>query len=463
MNNRSIKQICRTAIALSLLLLVPFAAGAYDIPGITGTSPNPVFDLTTGTGTVVTGEGNTVLMWLFGVAGGAVQYTGPTLIVNQNDNVTINLTNNLPVPVSIVIPGINVTATAVAPGTALPGILTKEVPADNGATTVAYTFTASQPGTYLYHSGTNPPLQVEMGLLGALIVRPTGFGAPPNRTAYGDAASAYDHENLFLLTDIDIRVHDAVKNGNLTNIDFADYHDVYWFINGRTLPDTLSATNAPWLPNQPYNAVAALNPGQTILYRMLGAGRDPHPFHTHGNHHLNIARHGQFMGAPGATLAWNAFTTAVYPGDSFDALMTWTGQGIGWDVMGHADDVDNAPLGFSTGGAPGPEDFDNNGNGVYDLCINQTAEVFEDPADHCLPLPVILPSLQDLTFGMFYGGSPFLGAFGALPPGEGGFNANAGYFFMQHSHSEKELTNFDIFPGGMATFLIVEPPSAPVQ
>jgi hypothetical protein len=34
---------------------------------------------------------------------------------------------------------------------------------------------------------------------------------------------------------------------------------------------------------------------------------------------------------------------------------------------------------------------------------------------------------------------------------------------MQHSHSEKELTNFDIFPGGMATFLIVEPPSAPVQ
>jgi hypothetical protein len=412
----------------------------------------------------VTGEGNTLHMWLFGVAGGTVQYTGPTLIVNQGDSVTINLTNNLPVPVSIVIPGISVTAAAVAPGTALPGILTKEVPADNGATTVAYTFTASQPGTYLYHSGTNPPLQVEMGLLGALIVRPTGFDPVTNRIAYNDPASAYNHENLFLLSDIDARVHNQVEKGNLNNIDFADYHDVYWFINGRNLPDTLSATNAPWLPYQPYNAIAALNPGQRILYRVLGAGRDPHPFHTHGNHHLNIARHAQFMGA-GATLAWNAFTTAVYPGDSFDSIMTWTGENVGWDIYGHANDIDNPPLGFSTGGAPGPEDFDNNNNGVYDQCndVNNGPQPGEDPDDHCVPLPVIMPSLQDLVFGMFYSGSPFLGAFGALPPGEGGFNANAGFFFMQHSHSEKELTNFDIFPGGMATFLIVEPPSAPVQ
>jgi hypothetical protein len=277
MNNRSLRKIFQTAIALTLLLLVPLAAGAYDIPGITGT----VFNLTTGTGTIVTGEGNTVLMWLFGVAGGTLQYTGPTLIVNQNDNVTINLTNNLPVPVSIVIPGINVTATAVSPGTALPGILTKEVPADNGATTVAYTFTASQPGTYLYHSGTNPPLQVEMGLLGAVIVRPAGFNAGTNRIAYNDAASTYNHENLLLLTDIDVSVHDAVKNGNLTNIDFADFHSVYWFINGRNLPDTLSANDAPWLPNQPYNAIPRLNPGRrsSTASRRRQAGTS---FHAHG-------------------------------------------------------------------------------------------------------------------------------------------------------------------------------------
>jgi hypothetical protein len=72
---------------------------------------------------------------------------------------------------------------------------------------------------------------------------------------------------------------------------------------------------------------------------------------------------------------------------------------------------------------------------------------------------VILPSRQDLTYGQFFSGSPFLGALGSLPPGQGGFNPWAGFFFMQHSHSEKELTNNNIFPGGMATFLVVIAPS----
>ena len=52
--------------------------------------------------------------------------------------------------------------------------------------TVTYTFTASQPGTYLYESGTNPHKQVHMGLYGALVVRPTGTGFGPN-FAYNDA------------------------------------------------------------------------------------------------------------------------------------------------------------------------------------------------------------------------------------------------------------------------------------
>jgi hypothetical protein len=29
---------------------------------------------------------------------------------------------------------------------------------------------------------------------------------------------------------------------------------------------------------------------------------------------------------------------------------------------------------------------------------------------------------------------------------------------MWHSHTERELTNFDIFPGGMMTMLFVVPP-----
>jgi hypothetical protein len=75
---------------------------------------------------------------------------------------------------------------------------------------------------------------------------------------------------------------------------------------------------------------------------------------------------------------------------------------------------------------------------------------------------VTLPNIQDVTVGMTYSGSPYLGATGFLPPGEGGYNPYAGYFYMWHSHTEKELTNNDIFPGGMMTMFVVVPPSYPL-
>ena len=34
---------------------------------------------------------------------------------------------------------------------------------------------------------------------------------------------------------------------------------------------------------------------------------------------------------------------------------------------------------------------------------------------------------------------------------------------MFHSHNEKEITNFDIFPGGMMTMLDIEPPGVPLM
>jgi hypothetical protein len=129
---------------------------------------------------------------------------------------------------------------------------------------------------------------------------------------------------------------------------------------------------------------------------------------------------------------------------------------MGWDYYGHQVDVDNVPTGFSAGEIPGPEDIDHNGNEVFD---NPPAEVCEDPLDHGLPIPVTLPSDAELTFSPFYSGSPYLGSAETLPPGEGGFNQNGGFYYMWHSHNEKELTNWDVFPGGMLTFLIIEPPS----
>jgi len=75
---------------------------------------------------------------------------------------------------------------------------------------------------------------------------------------------------------------------------------------------------------------------------------------------------------------------------------------------------------------------------------------------------VTLPTRDSLTYGPFYSGSPFLGGGGALPPGDPGLNANGGFFYMWHSHTEKELTTNDIWPGGLVSFMIVEPPWVPI-
>jgi hypothetical protein len=216
----------------------------------------------------------------------------------------------------------------------------------------------------------------------------------------------------------------------MNEIDNTTYWPVYWLINGRAAPDTMTMDNDPMLPTQPYSCMPMMHPGDKILMRMIGAGRDMHPFHTHGNHHRVIARDGRLLGSTpvsGADLSELAFTTTVIPGSTADALYTWTGEKLGWDVYGHN---------------PG-----------------DPLEPNEYAPDHGKPFPVILPNNQDLTFGMWYSGSPFLGALGALPPGEGGFNPNGGFFFMWHSHNEKEITNNDIFPGGLMTMIVVEHPS----
>jgi len=450
-----IKTLLRLGHALVATLALG-AGGAWAmVDGITG----PTFNLTAKADYITAGDGGSLLAWGYaaddkGPFPGVMQYPGPTLIVNQGETVTVNLRNTLPMPVSIVFPG----QSGVTASGGSPGLLTQEAAApvapDTVSGTVTYTFTASQPGTYHYHSGTRPDLQVEMGLVGAIIVRPAGFNEATNRTAYGHPGSAYDHEYLFLLTEMDATVHDQVAFNVLkgqdpsAGVDSSKFAPVYWLINGRAAPDTMFADHAPWLRTQPYGSMPRMHPGEKLLMRMIGGGRDLHPFHHHGNNTWTIARDGRLLESAAGTgpdLAVSDFTLKVVPGSTYDAIFEWTGKGLGWDIYGT---TALNPHGDCVSG-------DINGDG-----FNDTTK--EWCADHDKPLPVILPNQQDLTFGGHWSGSPYLGVFGALPPGQGGLNPNAGYFHMWHSHTEKEIANNDIFPGGMMTMVIIEPPGVPI-
>jgi len=444
------------ALAVVAGLLMAGYAGARDIPGITG----PAFTLVAKADYISNPDGSTLYTWGYadGSAGGVMQYPGPTLIVNQGDIVTVSFTSELPLgmPSSIVFPGQSVTTTGGSPG-----VIVQE--STGSASVVVYEFVASNPGTYQYHSGTNPDLQVQMGLIGAIIVRPNGYDADTNRIAYETGESEYDHEYLFLLSEMDNDIHLAADVVDLLGLSFdlvdtTNFNPVYWFINGRSLPDTVMDDNVGWLPNQPYGSFVQAHPGEKVLVRFVGSGVDEHPLHTHGNNLLVIARDGQLLeSAPGlgADLSFSRNTTTPYSGTTMDGIFQWTGEGLGWDIYG-------TDPGFEHGTCAPADDAVNNDTGALgsDGFHDGTYEWCED---HGKALPVILPSLQDMTFGGFWSGSPFLGHNAALPPGDGGLNPSGGFTFPWHSHHEKEVINFDVFPGGMFTVFIVQPNSVPID
>lgn len=408
-----------TLLSLTILLLGFLMRAEAAIEGLKGKA----FTFTAKAGRISTPDGHSLLGWGYSAGGGLMQYPGPTIIVHVGDTVTINLTNELPMPVSMVFPGQeNVTATGGAAG-----LITREA-LPGGASTVTYSFVASRPGTYMYHSGTRPELQIEMGLFGAIIVRPAN-----HMQAYNHASTTFKYENLFVLSEMDPRIHQLVEAGKINEIDFTSYWPVLWFINGRCAPDTMADNNVPWLPHQPYSAMAMTHPGEKLLVRVVNAGRDLHPFHTHGNNMSIIARDGRLLestSGAGADLAVSEYTLKAIPGQTYDALFEWTGKDLGWDIYGHATGDPLQPLEYA--------------------------------ADHGKPFPVTLPEKQSVSFGGAYSGSPFLGTLESLPPGQGGLNIDGGLFFMWHSHTEKEMVNDNIFPGGMMTMLIVQPPWVPI-
>jgi len=144
------------ALGAGQVIFGPAVASAAPIGIVCTNGPN--FSLRATTGTIETPDGNSVVMWSYanGLTGGNFQLPGPVLCVNQGDVVQITLKNSLSEPTSLVFPGQEgVTATG---GTT--GLFANEA-APGDPTGVTYTFTASQPGTYLYESGTDPAKQVE--------------------------------------------------------------------------------------------------------------------------------------------------------------------------------------------------------------------------------------------------------------------------------------------------------------
>ena len=197
------------------------------------------------------------------------QWPGPTIRVNEGDRVRAIFTNNMQETTSVHFHGVEfddftqdgvafVTQKPFAPGESF-----------------TYEFTASRPGSLMYHSHHNATDQVGRGLLGAFIVAPKV-----------DTVKA-DREYVWISND---------ALGGFT-------------INGHGFPATVPV-------------LAAV--GEKVLVRFMNEGIMMHPWHLHGYRMRIVARDGYPLGSA----AFDCDTLGVNPGERYDALITIDRPGV---------------------------------------------------------------------------------------------------------------------------------------
>ncbi len=434
MNLATIRAPRRLLVGASVLALVvaavvtrPVSAGAATSEGLQcDTDPHQTFSLTAEDGYISTPDGNTIYMWSYGNSKGGFQLPGPTLCVTSGQPVTVILHNTLPEATSIVFPGqkgVKANGNPAQPQLDGGGSLTSMVQsADPGNGSVTYTFTAGSPGTYLYESGTDVNKQMQMGMYGALVVRPAGNTCQSGASSCkvndrADSAYSPTHEYVFLLSEVDPDLHLAVEKKQ--PIDWNAFKARYFMINGRSMPDTLAPNNASWLPNQPYGALVHIRPYDEVsnplpaVIRYLNAGSVNYPFHPHGSDERVVNKDGHALaGLAGEDLSYLKYDIDVKPGQTVDALMDWR-------------DVEH-----------------------WNALTN--------------PIPTQIPAITDqLLVGTdtWFSESPYLGTKNPLPPTITSNNVCGEYYHIAHSHSLVQSTNYGATFGGMMTVFRIDPPA----
>jgi len=404
-------------LAFSPLAPIQSAKALNPTTGIVCTF-GPTFTLTAQSGYIQMPDMNSMYMWSYGSPN--FQHPGPVLCVNQGDTATVTLQNSLPysLSTSIIFPGQeNVLADGAPsqPEFDLVGNLTSLTKSAGAGGSVTYRFVASRPGTFIYESGTDTKTQVPMGLFGALIVRPSlGASYVFNRA---DSQFTPTEEFMALLSEIDPYQHAAWEAGLNPgrNFNLNTYRARYWMINGRGFPDSIADNGAPWLPVQPYGALARIYPFDAINHpypaveRFINVGSEEYPFHPHGQNGLVIGRDGYPLEGPGGQdLSFEKFDVNIGPGQTWDVLFKW-----------------------------------------------HDAESYNPDTN---PVPVTIPDLVNLTIGMFYSGSPYLGYTQTMPPGISTLNQCGEYYIISHNHALFQLDAFGQTMSGPITYLRIDPP-----
>lgn len=303
-----------------------------------------------------------------------------------------------------------------------------------------YYFYAANPGSYMYHCHVEASEHVQLGMYGAMIIRPT-----TNRTtsvyggSYGDT---FDVEYVQLISDVDTAWHRSVQIGaTLAQFNGVNFKPSYWLLNGRAFPDTIRpvnavippATGAPLASGPPDGALVGSNnlvtyaglevvpnfssagtapgTGRKVLVRLISLAFQTNPQHFHG-WHVNVVGKDAM---PIPTVAQHPeYTITVGSGETYDLIIDATQRGA---IGQYATQSNN---GTNTGNLP----FTN---------LPQLFSAFN---------PAVFAQLQAIA-----------GAIPVIPPN----NNTTTQWFPVHNHDDYKATNNGAYLGGGATLIVTVP------
>ncbi len=201
-----------------------------------------------------------------------------------------------------------------------------------------YFYRPHDAGTYMYHCHFEDVEHVQMGMTGMVYVRPKQNRAPVNgdaagtKYAYndGDGSTRYDREFAFMLTELWSAAH--YRDAHIQVSDWTDYDPSFSLLNGRGWPDTVKPNGDPFLPDaerlqfQPISSLVQCNPGERILLRMSNLGYKDHSMTVDNLDLTVIAKDASLLrGRDNTPNYLTTNTVTIGGGESRDVLFTAPG------------------------------------------------------------------------------------------------------------------------------------------
>jgi hypothetical protein len=186
------------------------------------------------------------------------------MIVQEGDTVNITIVNTLGTSHSFVIDGIS--------------DQTVNTGRIRGGRSTTISFTADNPGSYLYHDARNAPYNRLAGLHGGIAVMPRDR---PNQLYAG--SRTFVQQYFWIFNDIDPAWHNALANGQTPG---SNYVPRYFTLNGLSgRPPGAPGAHDPNIDSltDPRSALHG-HIGDRTLVRMFNVGMADQSVHAHANH-----------------------------------------------------------------------------------------------------------------------------------------------------------------------------------